>query len=187
MSLSEPAQALVAVATAFSTAEIPYFLVGSFASGLRGEFRATNDIDLVAKIDQESWPRLKGELADKFVLDEVAIPEIIAQESCFNVLHEPTYFRCDVFTKLGPLEEEELSRASDVNIPDSETSIIASSAEYNILAKLRWYLKSNRVLDRQLRDVRGIIEVHRGNLDVAYLRHWAAKLGLVELLEEFEI
>jgi hypothetical protein len=37
--------------------------------------------------------------------------------------------------------------------------------------------------DRQWRDVQAILHVQDELLDVAYLRHWAAELGLAELLE----
>lgn len=46
----EPALALSSVVSVLDGCEIPYFLVGSFASGMHAEFRATNDVDLVARL-----------------------------------------------------------------------------------------------------------------------------------------
>lgn len=37
--------------------------------------------------------------------------------------------------------------------------------------------------DRQVRDAKGIIDVCRGDLDVEYLRKWAAELGLTSRLK----
>jgi len=56
-----------------------------------------------------------------------------------------------------------------------------ATAEDIILHKLYW----NRMTpsDRQLDDVAGVVYVQRGKLDEAYLRHWAAEIGLASELE----
>ena len=50
----EPALALADVIDLFNAHNIRYFLVGSFASGFRGEFRATNDLDIVCSFVPDS-------------------------------------------------------------------------------------------------------------------------------------
>ena len=53
-----------------------------------------------------------------------------------------------------------------------------------MLAKLVWYRRSDGVLERQLRDVAGVLKTRGEGLDLAYLRHAAALLGVADLLEE---
>ena len=57
-----------------------------------------------------------------------------------------------------------------------------ATAEDMILAKLEWASSSGS--ERQLRDVAAMISVHSLGLDVAYLRHWAAELGVLEPLDD---
>ena len=52
-----------------------------------------------------------------------------------------------------------------------------------ILNKLEWYEMGGRGSERQWNDILGIMRVQTA-LDTTYLRHWAAELGLLELLEE---
>ena len=46
-----------------------------------------------------------------------------------------------------------------------------------------WYRLGGGVSDRQWGDVLGVMKVQAENLDLAYLRHWAAELRLTDLLD----
>lgn len=54
-----------------------------------------------------------------------------------------------------------------------------ASAEDTILAKLEWARLSGS--DRQVRDASGMVRVQGDQLDVAYIAHWAAELGVSDL------
>jgi hypothetical protein len=66
---------------------------------------------------------------------------------------------------------------------DQEHMIDIASAEDVILAKLEWYRLGNEVSDRQWQDILGVLKAQSGSLDLAYLRRWAAELGVADLLE----
>ncbi|MCC6332570.1 MAG: hypothetical protein IT380_01120 [Myxococcales bacterium] len=66
---------------------------------------------------------------------------------------------------------------------DPLSQVAVASAEDTIVSKLRWYRLTGEVSDRQWNDVAGIVTARRGRLDLAYLRHWAERLGVAELLE----
>ena len=178
----EPAQALSDIVLSLETLKISYFLVGSFASGIRGEFRATNDIDLVCKITGDMVKHFSEGVAEKFFCDDIAAQTAIKSGGSFNLIHRETVLKIDIFTKIDKFEAEEFSRASYVRIPYTTASVNVSTVEYNILAKLRWYLMSNRQLERQLQDVRAMIAINRASLDSDYLYKWADSLGLMDLL-----
>jgi hypothetical protein len=48
----EAIDALGNLASALEALRVPYFVTGSLASGIHGEFRATSDIDIVAALDE---------------------------------------------------------------------------------------------------------------------------------------
>jgi len=58
-----------------------------------------------------------------------------------------------------------------------------ASAEDMILQKLEWFQSGGGVSERQWEDVIGMLKVQTGNLDLGYLRRWAAELRLEGLLD----
>lgn len=80
---------------------------------------------------------------------------------------------------IGPIERRVL-----VDIPGAPRGIWVTSAEDQVLRKLDWYRQGERVSDRQWRDVVGILRVHRGSIDRAYLATLAQRLGLATDLDE---
>jgi hypothetical protein len=58
-----------------------------------------------------------------------------------------------------------------------------ASAEDILLAKLQWYRMGGQVSERQWTDIAGILAV-APDLDAAYLRDWAARLGVADLLDK---
>lgn len=180
----EPAEALADIVSILESLDIPYFLVGSFASGIRGEFRATNDIDLVCKFEKGKLDEFVNRAKQRFYCDEVAAPKAVAEKRSFNLIHENSFTKVDIFTSIDAFAENQFARATLVAIPGTAKAVRVSTAEYNILAKLRWYLKSDRQLSMQLRDVLAMLAVNQGSLDLEYLKYWADRLNLRPLLDE---
>jgi hypothetical protein len=56
------------------------------------------------------------------------------------------------------------------------------SPEDIILHKLEWFRVGGETSDRQWGDVLGVLRVQAGRLDDTYLDHWAADLGVADLL-----
>ena len=56
-------------------------------------------------------------------------------------------------------------------------------AEDVVLLKLEWFRSGGEVSERQWGDVLGVLKVAGGSLDRGYLAHWAADLGLRDVLE----
>jgi hypothetical protein len=59
--------ALGAVVNALNQLDISYFVTGSLASGARGEFRATNDVDIVAALSDAQVEPFGALVADRLV------------------------------------------------------------------------------------------------------------------------
>jgi hypothetical protein len=86
--------------------------------------------------------------------------------------------RVELFVPAVALQEEVLRRALPVRVRNRPIPI--TTAEDLILLKLVFH----RVKD--LQDVRGILWVQRGQLDLAYLRHWSARTHEQEIQKELD-
>ncbi|MHC4544614.1 MAG: hypothetical protein ACYSYL_08820 [Planctomycetota bacterium] len=73
-------------------------------------------------------------------------------------------------------------RCADTLDEDSSRKFYLSSAEDIILNKLRWYQKGGGVSEQQWKDVLGVLKVQGVKLDLEYLRNWASRLNLSDLL-----
>ncbi|HEU4411386.1 MAG TPA: hypothetical protein VFS43_39410 [Polyangiaceae bacterium] len=56
------------------------------------------------------------------------------------------------------------------------------SPEDTILRKLLWYRDGGEVSEKQWRDVIAVLRLRGQQLEEAYLRQWASRLGIVRLL-----
>ena len=52
----------------------------------------------------------------------------------------------------------------------------------DILNKLQWYHRGGRVSEQQWKDVLGVLKVQGVKLDLEYLKNWASRLNLSDLL-----
>jgi hypothetical protein len=183
--MENPFTVLSLVASLLEQQQITYVLVGSFASSMHGMYRSTADIDIVADVKSEQVIPLLNALQENFYVDEHAVREAIDRRQSFNAIHFDSVFKVDIFIPKSDefsrkqIERRELRKVS----PDVEQMVYVATAEDTILAKLRWYDSGGRVSNTQWTDVVGIIGACSSRLDLDYLREWAEKLGLKELLD----
>lgn len=52
-----------------------------------------------------------------------------------------------------------------------------------ILSKLEWYRMGEEISERQWFDVLSVLRIQQGRLDLEYMRQWAGRLGVSDLLE----
>lgn len=163
---------------------IRYVLVGSLASSIHGLYRSTADIDILADVKAEQVPQLLTNLQKSFYIDEQAMRQAVAQRRSFNAIHLDSVFKVDFFIpKNEEFAQQQLQRRQLRKMPNSEDEVYVASAEDTILAKLRWYQAGAEVSSCQWTDVVGILGTNQRNLDRKYLKTWAEKLGLMDLLE----
>jgi len=184
MDLGDPFDVTLLVAAVFRDLSIEYLVGGSVASSVHGMPRATNDVDVVAKITGRHVEPFVAALRDTFYVDGEMIRDAIARRASFNVIHLATMMKVDVFVFDGSeLAEEEMRRKRTIEIAEGEPAVCFASPEDIILQKLEWYRKGAEVSDRQWSDLRSVIVVQGDRLDRDYLRRWATRLGLDVLLE----
>ncbi len=181
----EPIAVALQVIDALDALGVPYMIGGSLASAVYGVARSTLDVDLVADLHMEQAELLAAALRDAFYVDVDAIRDAIGHQGSFNVIHLETMFKVDIFVlKRRPYDQAEFARRTEqVVASEPERMACVASAEDTVLTKLEWYRMGGEVSERQWRDVLGVLKGQAGRLDLAYLRRWAAPLGVAELLE----
>jgi hypothetical protein len=181
-----PTEILLRVSTVLDSLDIPHAVVGSMASSAWGFPRTTNDADIVAELGPEHVSALVAALSPDFYVDSEAVERAIRTSRSFNAVHRLSAFKVDVFVPPpGGFGIQQVARRRLERIgPEPDGPLLAVTApEDAILGKLEWLARAGSVSDRQWRDVVGVMTVQRERLDVAYLREWAARLGLLPLLE----
>ncbi len=168
---------------AFNALGVPFQVGGSLASSAWGLPRSTQDADLVADLQIQHVDQFVARLQDSYYIDASIIRDAIAKQSSFNLLHLATMLKVDVFIlKRSAFDEAAFQRARPQWLDDPQSEqVLFTSPEDIILHKLVWYQLSGEVSERQWLDVLGVLKVQAEDLDAAYLREWAARLGVAEL------
>jgi len=183
--VTEPGElraALRPVVEALERMGVPYMVAGSVASSMHGVPRTTLDADLVARIEERHARLLVEALGEAYYADEEMIRNAVRHGSSFNLIHQGSMVKIDVFVpKSRPYDASALARRIRGRIEDLEVD--TATPEDVVLSKLEWYETGGRVSERQWGDVLGLLRVHRDALDLAYLRRWAAELGVGDLLD----
>jgi hypothetical protein len=183
--LPEQIAVTLLVADALEALGVQYAIGGSFASALHGVMRATMDAGLVADLREEDIAPLVQTLGEGFYADAEMMREAITERRSFNLIHLESMFTVDVFVaRPRDFDRAQLARRQLHLLGEQpERWAYVASAEDTVLAKLEWYRLGGEASDRQWRDALGVLKVQGLRLDLAYMRHMAAGLGVKDLLE----
>lgn len=185
MTDSDLVAALRPVADALDALDVRYYLAGSLASSAHGIARASLDADVVAALEPDHVEPLTNRLvgADYIPVDRLR-SAVVARSSC-NFIHLATMFKIDVFVSKGrPFDRQAAERARPQAIDESPDAprFPVASPEDTVLAKLEWFRLGGESSERQWWDIVGVLKVTE-DADRTYLGHWAASLGVADLLE----
>lgn len=183
--VTDPSALLVQLARILESVELRYAVGGSIASSFHGEYRATNDIDIVVEVGSASVAPLLNALGSDFHVDREAAESAAGSGGTFTALHLEAFVKVDFFVAMDEkIHRLQLERRQAVELDPAGPPVYFISAEDAILVKLLWYARSDQVLERQLRDVAGILKTRGQELDLGYLSHAASILGVRALLEQ---
>jgi hypothetical protein len=164
---------------------VEYMVVGSLASSVHGLPRATRDADMVLFMDAQHIKTIVAKLQPRFYISEEAALAAIEHGTSFNAIHEDTFYQADLFVlQPTPYNRIQISRRVLVEIePDTGLSVPFQSAEDTVLSKLSWFRQGGNVSEVQWKDAMDVIRAQGAQLDLAYLRQWAANLEVDDLLQ----
>jgi len=186
---------MIALATAFrellallDRLEIRYVVGGSVASGTHGLPRQTNDIDILAEVDEEVVDEFCDAARTSFYVDSETVEQAVQMGRPFNLIHLRGAFKFDIFPAGdSAFAKSELARRRFVTTTVSgleDIEFAVATAEDTILAKLQWFRQGGEASERQWHDVLGLMSVQAGRLDEDYMRRWAEAIEVADLLEK---
>jgi hypothetical protein len=157
--------------------EIPYALVGSVASSIYGEPRATNDLDMVIQVDAAGVRRLIAAFPpDRFYVppEEVILAETTrTQGAHLNVIALDSMTKAD-FYPLPAGQQTWFARRRA--LPVGGRQVWVAAPEVVILHKLLFFREGGG--EKHLRDVRAMGAALGRDLDRLWLETEAARLKL---------
>jgi predicted nucleotidyltransferase len=176
---------ILPVADVLESLGVKYAIAGSVASSIHGILRSTSDVDIVADLTEAKIETFCDLLKEDFYLSETAIREAINRKSSFNLIHLASGGKVDIFIlKPDAFNQNGIERAVSISLfPEINRFLKVESPEDTILSKLNWYKLGGYTSNNQWLDVLGVIKLKAATLDLAYLKTWAEKLALSELLE----
>ncbi|MFY9493069.1 MAG: nucleotidyl transferase AbiEii/AbiGii toxin family protein [Minisyncoccia bacterium] len=177
-----PGKLLVRVAPILDELGIGYFVTGGFAISVWGRPRATFDVDIVIQLVEPKVIPLAKALRkiSKFgYIDEDAAREAIGKVGEFNFIDPETGVKVDFWImKKTPTGRPEFGRRVPKKIDGQKVYFV--SPEDLILSKLLWYRESKS--SRHLEDVESVFKISGKRLDKKYLKLWAKKLDVMDVL-----
>mgnify|MGYP005844243605 CR=1 FL=1 len=166
----------------FNLIKIEYFITGSIASIFYGEPRFTNDIDIVAKIEEKHIPELIKRFPDKeFYIDKDSIIEAIKEKSQFNIIHPSSGLKIDVIIyKENDFDFSRFERVKRIS-PIEGIEANFASPEDVIIMKMKYYKEKKS--EKHLRDIYAMLNISSDLIDKEYIKSWAHKLDVLDVWE----
>lgn len=158
---------------------IEYMLTGSMALVHYAVPRTTADIDIVLAIGMRDVSRFIAEYEGDYYIPHGRVADAIQRNRMFNVLEQKTIIKIDcVIKKNDEFQISAFSRRRRVNYAGYFDVWIITKEDL-ILSKLNW--AKNTRSEMQMRDVASMI---RNPHDEAYVKKWALRLGVEEILKD---
>jgi hypothetical protein len=166
---------------ALAAVGVPHMTVGALAGIYYGIGRTTNDADFVIQADDLRLTPLRQALGPKFVIDPQPRIETVTWSTYYYVAVAESDFGIELFMlRDDPHDQLAFSRRRIVRFEGGEAPIC--SPEDYVITKLRWGKTKQRPKD--IEDVRAVLTVQQGKLDLAFIRQWSDQHETRQLFEE---
>ncbi|HID76324.1 MAG TPA: hypothetical protein EYP56_10050 [Planctomycetaceae bacterium] len=175
------------LADVFRRVQLRFAFGGALANNYWGIVRTTQDVDCLVSIPALKYQLLADALGSIgcHMWDASGAPVPITVRRMREQVEQRKMIECtragiraELFVPVVPLQHEILRRA--VLMPFQDQKIPVTTAEDLILLKMAFHR------EKDLYDVRGMLWVQRGRLDLEYLRKWSARTLEDRAQEELE-
>jgi len=167
------ADVVLRLAETFEELAIPYAIGGAVATSYWGVPRTTQDADCLVAVPAVAYQQLSDALnASGFEIEQPAGPEPVTVVALLEQVRHDKYMTLscrstsvELFVPVVPLQQSILKRA--VGRQFHGRTIQVTTAEDLILLKMAFHRQ------KDLQDIRGILHIQKGHLDMGYLRQWS--------------
>lgn len=184
MEIIDPRKLLIKMAKTLDECQIPYLVTGGMAVSVLGRPRFTADIDIIIEMKIKDLEKLANSLQstdELSYIDKDAMIDALRNEGEFNFIDGETGVKVDFWIlKNNDFDKSRIKRRSAHKILDYE--VYFSSPEDLVLSKLLWAKISGSM--RQLDDAESVLKISGDKLDKKYLKIWALKLGVLDILND---
>jgi hypothetical protein len=159
--------------------DVLYAIIGSFASGIWGESRFTQDIDILIELPPDRVPNLCDSFPSDYFFVSLAAAKLAAESfGQFNVIHPASGNKVDFMVSgQNAWTSTELIRKLDIELFPGRLAAVASPDDV-ILGKLIYFREGGS--DKHLRDIAGILKISSHLVDRDYIAKTAVDLGIDE-------
>jgi predicted nucleotidyltransferase len=155
---------------------VPYAIGGAVATSFWGVPRTTQDADCLVAVPSVVYQRLSDALNLRgFAIEQPSGPQSVTVVALLEQVRRDRFMTLscratsvELFVPVVPLQESILKRAVD-RLFHGRT-IRVTTAEDLILLKMAFHRQ------KDLQDIKGILHVQKGHLDIPYLRGWSAEM-----------
>jgi hypothetical protein len=167
------------IANRLNASGLEWMATGSIAAMTYGEYRVTNDVDIILTLSQENIDKLIAAfpIAEFYCPPADVIEVEVARENRghFNLIHHETGFKADIYIAgRDELTRWALRERRQVDLGDS--MIWIAPPEYIVIGKLEFFREGGS--EKHLRDIRGMLAVTE--MDREFLEREIARRGLEE-------
>lgn len=155
---------------------VPYAIGGAVATSFWGVPRTTQDADCLVAVPAVGYQRLADALnARGFEIDQASGPQPVTVVALLEQVRRDKYMTLscratsvELFVPVVPLQQSILRRA--VGRTFHGRTIRVTTAEDLILLKMAFHRH------KDIQDIKGILHIQRGHLDMPYLRQWSTAM-----------
>ena len=167
------------VVDALNACQVPYLLAGSFASNFYGIPRSTKDADFVLQHAGGVGGDFAAKLDAEFVLEPQLSFETVTGTYRQYLRHAGTSFKIELF-QLSADEHDQVRFARRLEQLLFNRKVWILSPEDVIVSKLRWARSKDEG------DVRDVLLVQSGKLDMPYIESWCQRHGTIDALRRMQ-
>ena len=156
-----------------------WMATGSIAAMTYGEYRTTNDVDVILTLSPSDVPKMGAAFPlEEFYcppLDVISVEAARAEHGHFNLLHHDTGFKADIYVAGSDrLTRWALAHRQKLSLGNS--TVWLAPPEFVIIGKLEFFREGSS--EKHLRDIRGMLLVT--DVDRAFLDREVAARRLEE-------
>ena len=165
---------------------VPYAIGGAVATSFWGVPRTTQDADCLVAVPSVVYQRLSDALnAQGFEIEQLSGPQPVTVVALLEQVRRDKYMTLscratsvELFVPIVPLQESILKRAAG-RLFHGRT-IQVTTAEDLILLKMAFHRQ------KDLQDIKGVLHIQKGRLDMPYLRRWSAEMLEPQAIRELD-